>query len=750
MMTLLTIALLMIAMLAVLGIYMFRFGSTLAPLLAPLVGIVFFISFCVVPQYWIGHYSLTATFAGLGIAVCISFGLVVWKNGGLFRRIITFISRHGFLLFILALLLAGLIYEGSEFAVPGGIDSAIHANLINLISLKSTLAVSYPLGVHLFVLMITSVFHVSTATALMSMSAVLYTSIFSCLYCVFYLLTGNRGLALLGMFAGMVDASAYNNYLNGSFTHVLGIALILSVVPLIYLARQIKAPWVRCVWWMFFFVTVYYIHFVTMLFILPALWLLRWLQRDRSWVYSIALFASMILGIPLFRNLMTVSSFSQLAVPAAVLMVVADVLVTVGYRLGHYLMVSTWGSRIAAALAVLGFFFTYKVFDVATEWYGPIIVALSFLGIVLILVKRDQRGYVLIYYSLCIVAIISLTLVPFISQKIALIKELVFYYGYSAPLMVLAGYSVIQIVSLVYNTRMRLVAEALILTLLLFIVVSRATNQVYFSPTATISRYAANEGFGVFYTRNDVRLAEWAKANLPQSIIVANPGGLYNSWAVLTGRQPMYYAYDQLSISGGQDLNDELQLLLGNTSDARPDELLDSGVGYVLLPENFSTTLFNPQISLLHSEGRSRLYQLNRDNVSDLRTYNLLNSKERPRNVSLEGQFTIQCPFCDNRLYYQFKETIKQLMLPSQGTVTIRVDDVSRGEVISLLTDSLLSRGEVAVSDTAIKSGISHGIILEGYSPPSPSFEVSIYNPSGSSIVFDSLVLLVGKIPSAQ
>ena len=717
--------------------------SSFAPLLIPLAGLMFFVVFGVVPQYWISQHSFLIMIIGLCVAVCTSLGLALWKNIFAFRRAIINLANYALPMFFLGLLLVGLLYGASQYAVPGGIDSAIHANFVNLIARSHELSATYPLGLHIFILFVTSVFPISLATAFLSINVLLYASIFGCLYFHFYYWTKKSSFALLGALAGLFDASAYNNYLNGSPTHLLGTVIILSVIPFALVLRRTTTLWVRWAWWTIFFTTVFYAHFVTILFILPAVWLLRLLQRDKSWVYSLALIAAMISGIPLFQSLFADPSFSRLMIPATLAIVAVDVFVTIGYRYGSFLLQSTWAPLAAVALGILGFYHTYGFVSVLVEWYGPIIVTLSLFGIILILVKRDRYGYALIYYSLSIVAIPLLLLLPFVNSGTGLIQELVFYYGYTTPLIVLAGYAMVQVVTLVQNLRMRLVSETLIITLLLFIFLSRATNQLYFSSSLTVSRYSSNAGFGIFYARNDVKLAEWAKRNLPPTAVIANPGGLFNSWAVLSGHQQMYYAYDQLAVSGGPRMNKELQLLLDNSSAARPDVLLNHGVGYVVLPENFSTTLFHPQTVLLHAEGRSRLYQLRRNSTSDFYALNLLNTVDRSETVSLEGNFSVQCRYCGNRLYYQFEDTLKQLTLPSQETLTIQFDDVSKGEVLSLKTDPLLSRGEVAVNGDTKKTAIREGNILEDFKPTTPSLKVSIHNPDDDPIIFDSLVLLV-------
>jgi hypothetical protein len=185
-----------------------------------------------------------------------------------------------------------------------------------------------------------------------------------------------------------------------------------------------------------------------------------------------------------------------------------------------------------------------------------------------------------------------------------------------------------------------------------------------------ISRYESSNGFGVFYTANDGRLAQWVKNNIPKDGIIANPGGLYNTWASLAEHERLYAAYNVVTIVDSEPVIINLTKLLRNESQLDLDALTRRRVKYVLLPEQFSVSLYNPRLVLVKSFGQARFYEILSTTKETWTTIPIGVSPTAEKiTVATTGAYV--CRYCGNTFYFTQQDILSEARLGPKDELSL-------------------------------------------------------------------------------
>ena len=276
----------------------------------PVVGFIAFGGLIVPAMYLAGGWHpwiLYSSFALLITLGLISFGILGFR--AIRKRTISVVST--FAVVLIALFMSGLIIQASKYSVPGGIDPAFHAAFINNIVQSNTFNTSYPLGMHVLALFMVDTTSFSLPTVLLALSLFIIFSIFVLVYFVAKTLTKSSIGGLFGACLAVVDVSIYNNYLNGSITHLLAILLVLSGIALV-LCMPLANRGLIFIALIVLYTATFYFHFITLFALVPAIWFLR-IHRENGphWTFPAAFLVSLIVAIPVLSKFFIVAEFQK-------------------------------------------------------------------------------------------------------------------------------------------------------------------------------------------------------------------------------------------------------------------------------------------------------------------------------------------------------------------------------------------------------------------------------------------------------
>ncbi|TAN58442.1 hypothetical protein EPN15_01010 [Patescibacteria group bacterium] len=700
----------------------------------PAAGMIFFGGLIVPILYFSGGwrpdilYGVFILFLGVGL---VSLFFII-KGASLAKP--TLFSVIALILFVL--LTIGFVIQSSKYPVPGGIDPAIHTAYISNIVQFNNFNTSYPLGMHIFILFIENISSHLTPTILLALQIFFIINIFILTYYSIKKISGNNMAGMIGVSVAVLDVSIYNNYLNGSITHLLAILLTLVGIVLILLLSN-SSKRLNFLVIIVFYVSVFYFHFITLFMLIPVLWFLRINQTSRQhWLITAAFPISLLIAAPLLVNFLDIPGFQvQFAVACLIFLLVEVVILFFSSRIKKMLF-NVWVQLLFVIIGLFAFENTLKVFDVIQEWYGLFILSLAIIGIILIILRRMHDWYpIVMYFS---IFSILYYLIEFALEHInsPIFRELLFYYGFTVPLTLLAAAGLYFGLQLVSSKTIKASVLAALFVVIILIFSSRSFDNTFLSDSRAISRYGQNNGFGMFYSYDDIRVVRWAKEHIPRDAGIINPGGLYNAWASITQRKTMYSAYVVVNSQEPEETNQAVIDLLTNNDQECPRQLIKQKYQYLLLPSQFVANFLNPCVGLLYQSGTSRLYQIHNQpiNATINRMINLSDSTKN-KEISISGNFRITCAYCGNRFYFQFQNVVHALTLPARGTLLIMIAPVDADRRINLRVDGPSSMVNAIMTNPEERSlKFSNGYILQDFvHAKGEQIQIQLKNTSGSN-----------------
>lgn len=661
----------------------------------PALGMIIFGGLIAPIMYFTGgwnHYALYGSVAillGLGLASLFSIIKAIRSAKP------TLFSAVMFALLIL--IVAGFIIQSSKYSVPGGIDPAIHSTYISNIVQNDNFNNSYPLGMHIFILFIENISSHSTPTILLALQIFFIVNIFIIAYYAIKTISDSKIAGMIGIMAVIFDVSIYNNYLNGSITHLLAVLLILvGILLTVMLPKNNK--YLHFLVITVFYISIFYFHFITLFMLIPVLWFLRiYRANNQHWLLVLALPISLLAAAPLLKNFLSIPGFQiQFIAACFIFLLIEAVILFFSGRIKKILF-NTWTQLIFSIIGLFAFENTLKAFDVIPEWYELFILSLAIMGIALIIIKKLRDWYpIMVYFS---VFSILYYLIDFASAHIEspIFKELIFYYGFTVPLILLGAAGIYYGLQIISARMIKTTVVAVLFVVAILISGSRFFDEVFLSDAQAISRYGRSDGFGMFYTRDDVKVAVWAKEHLPKDAGVINPGGLYNTWANLTERKIMYVR-GEINSPESEKTHQAVVNLLNNQDAGCPKQLIKQKFQYLLLPSQYAVHFRNSCVNLIYESGNARLYELSDQPFTAIESQ-AINFSDLTQNkgIFLSGDFKQVCNYCGNGFYHRFEDVGRFIRVPAGNFFYINISSIDYDRNINILIDGENSSFDVKI-----------------------------------------------------
>lgn len=660
--------------------------------LYPAYGLLIFSALGSLITYLLGHYStlgLTLLFLGilgLGVVGVFRHGVPVhlaqFRNGG------TLISFAGGVAF-----LAFAFIQASKYGLPGGVDSSIHSGIINgiLIQLHSV-AGTYPLGMHTVVLFFERFLHASQAHVFLA----LYSSLhLLCLVGIGYIakqLFHERLASLVAIVAAIIDVSMYNNFLNGSGTHLFGIFLIIALVSVVivvqHLPRLIKVASLVVV-----FTAIWYLHYPTLFFALPVVWAWHLARSERpTWQVLGAFGLSFVVSLPMQLRFLSDSIYLHSIIPGLAVIATTGIFLHFAPRGFFEIFKRRWFILLVALLAIVLFYSNLSNFLYLPTWYGQLSIYLAFLGIGVALVAPSPSRVFGLFTFAVMTGTYALFNHNFAPGQSKVMVELIYYYGFAFSLVLLGASGLQGLHSWFRHSKVRHIFVTLLVLYSLLLLYSRAFDQAFvrtiFKADQPISRYGTSKGFSILYTKNDLVLAEWVKKNVLNDGVIYNPGGLYNQWASLTEHRIVLVNYNSSTIGDASAVIASAAELFQGAPNPKLSDFISANVKYILLPEGFQTSVYHAQVSLLKRIGNARLYEVLDEQVSGEWIRLSLNPKLTSGELKTVGKATIVCRYCGDNFYFTDKETLQAIALKPGESVTLELASQPISRTFDLYVDS--------------------------------------------------------------
>ncbi len=293
-------------------------------LIYPIIGLVAFGSIIVPLTYLIGRYDLRIVMA-VSLAVILTGVFATFRNRKVERRPVV-IHRSTIVLTIgIVLFLFLSVIQASKYAIPGGIDSAVHSNIIQGSLVQTNfLQGMYPLGMHITIVTIERLFNVSQEVAFLSLYIFLYLTAIAGIAVIAGKVFKSTMASYVALFVATIDVSTYNNLLNGSGTHLIGSAFITYLILGTVLLQK-KSFILRIIVQSALLTIIWYFHYPTIFFALPALCSWRVVyghEKQSSHLYAIGI--SLIASLPLQARLLPDPSYVQSIVPGLIAIAVVE------------------------------------------------------------------------------------------------------------------------------------------------------------------------------------------------------------------------------------------------------------------------------------------------------------------------------------------------------------------------------------------------------------------------------------------
>ncbi len=731
-----------------LGLFLNIFIRTKQHILLPGLGLIVFGGVIVPIIYLLDRYTTVGIFL-----MVLALGLVgvwfAWRRRGPWSW--SRLGRHWWAGLGIGLIVsAGLIFS-SKYYIPGGIDSAIHSGIINGIIIQGDRVQGpYPLGIHLLILFVERFFRLSQVAVFQGLNIFFFLSFFLYIYLLVRHWLKSRLAGLLAMAVTLVDVSYFNNLINGSISHLLGLQLMVSSIVLLRLT-QTAGLRIKMVVFLILFSSFWYLHFLSLYFVFAAFWALRLLdggdfrQTNLAW----PLLGSLIVSLPIQRYLIGDPVYLKSSLPVILAVIIVESLF---FYLGKHIkrFLSFW-PVVLVSLPLLIWLFVNQRFLTLFSWYGAFLLTLTGIGVVLIITTRKKQFYSWYYYLFILFFLYFSAQRNFFGPGSALITELMYYYGFTLASIIVGTLGLWILFHALTNRLIRLIMLASISAFALTILTARTFDQPLVRANQAddrpISRYGQLSGFGIFYTKNDIRLAEWIKKMIPDRAVVMNPGGLYNDWASLTEHQVVLGRYNNPVITDYPPVEKNTIDLLRGSGSVDFTQFSKRNIGYILLPENFRVEIFNPQVDLIKQVGQARLYRI-KDQADRKGQFYSLNLKDLTQSspLKLSGQYTTRCRYCGNSFYFSFQDALYALVLPAGGMITLSLPPERVSSTVNVyfqvesgLVDVRINGQPADQTPSPDRSGYWNRSV-----PPGQSVTVSIHNVSNEQTMeIDALALEV-------
>lgn len=715
--------------------------------LYPLYGLAAFGSVVIPITYLVGKFNLGVMVAsclvlvGLGVFGAIRYGVphrlrILWQPRSLFLAFV-----------VLILVVLGLI-QASKYAIPGGIDSAVHSSIIQGILVQQQgLAGAYPLGMHLTVLFFERLLHIQQEIVFLSFYLLLYISSIAGIAVIADRMLKRSMAGYIAVAIGCIDVSTFNNFLNGSGSHLVGVGV--SVLLLLAAVVLEKKPW----WYRYIglsaaFTAIWYFHYPSLFFALMTLWGWRIVaRRQPSWLYVAALGTSFVINLPMQLRLFHDASYHSSIIPG--LLGVSLVEIILVFAANRLVPIIRHRISLTVLAIVSGWLFYHysAIFLFLPTWYGVVIITLGVVGLLAAVVRRNAFDIMSLVSFTGLTALYSILNLPQIPGLSKVMIELCYYYGFTVSLILLAIAGTSFIVERVSGRIFRSTLLSISAIYIILVVGSRAFDQplvgTILRDDRPISRYESSGGFGVFYTKNDAALAAWVKDHIPNDGIVANPGGLYNSWAQLTEHEVLFATYNVPIVGNAPDMYTSLTRLLEGESGVNLQTLLDHRVKYILLPENFSISIYHPRVILRKMIGQARFYE-----ILPAPTYGSwlpirlgATTTESGLTISTTGHY--ECRYCGNVFYFSDQSILKELILEPENQVTIEVPVQLHARRIDFFVDRLPSDIDIRVNGGVWKKVSVENVTSSLEFPAGKKFILELRNSSHEGIHIHALALRI-------
>ncbi|MFA6473940.1 MAG: hypothetical protein WCV85_03610 [Patescibacteria group bacterium] len=678
----------------------------------PAIGLIVFGGVVTPILYFFGNFQLvillrvTMLLSGFGVVLLFP----VFKKSFPFRKP-TVYAFIGVLLFVIFAF--GLFVQASKYSVPGGIDPAVHVAYISHIKLVGDFQITYPLGMHLLTILVEEISSLFTPAILLGLQIFFLLNISLLVYYIIKRISGYTLAGIFGTLAVIIDASLFNNHLNGSLSHLFGVFLVTFGVAFTITVKE-KSKVFNFFAQLIFYISILYFHFISLFILLPVLWLLRiFYARRPHWSLIFVFPLSVLIAVPVLVRMSGVPGFTFQIIVACLACVVVETVIHFLTEKLKVLLSNIWTLSFISIIALLTFHYLYIRTGVMQPWYGPFILLFSVLGIIFVLLKRMRGWYPFILYSsgLAIFDYV-LTLLP-TNVDIGVFRQMIFYYGYTTSFILLGAVFLFSLLQLIPRRAMKVSFIAVMLIASVYVASSRFFDKVFVTPTWAVSRYGKSDGFGLFYTLDDVRVANWARQNLPKDVGIANPGGLYNAWATVSERKTLYLAFSVMNSADPKNTHQEVVNLLTNNTLSCPQYLQKENFQYLFIPAQYELWPYNPCLSLVHQSGKARLYKISSGPVvsNTIQTVNL-SDPSKSNTISITGDYSVVCPYCNSRLYYQFQEIGRALRVPSKGTVVITIASPKQDRRINLLVQGTNLSGDAVIIGENSENIQFHGSYL--------------------------------------
>lgn len=598
---------------------------------------------------------------------------------------------------LIGIIAAGLVtlslVQASKYAIPGGIDSAIHSSIINGIVASGTgLQGTYPLGMHITIYSLEQLFQAQQELVFLSLYLLLFMSALAAVAYIADRMTKRPLAGYLALAVGCIDVSLFNNYINGSGTHVVAIAFS-SFLLVAAVVLQKNKQWARILGLAVALSIIWYFHYPTIFFALPLLWAWRLGTRQQSsWQYILALGLSLIISLPLQFKLFHDPLYVRLIGPGLAAIILVELALKFGAR---FIQRFLWhrGTLLALAIGSAWLFYHYSnSFLFIPTWYGVMIIRLALAGLFAAVLNRQPFSvFALLSFAMLSIIHAAIQLPPLVDHSKVMV-ELFYYFGFTISLILLGISGADGIKQLIHSRHWQQLVISLVALYAILVVVSRSFDQQYVGTILAndrpVSRYDSSKGFGIFYTKNDATLAAWVKNNILDNNIIANPGGLYNSWAALTEHPTLWATYNVPTVTDPEQYIATIKHLLRGEPGADVDLLLRRGIKYILLPEQYATAIYHPRVRLLQQIGQARFYQL-LDSATLAISPMPIGATATSEGITAIINGRTWCRYCGNTFYFTDQNVLQELEVPPLGVLTLTVPNKAIGthHQMSVLVD---------------------------------------------------------------
>lgn len=667
-----------------LGFIIKYFWPALSWRLIPVFGLVVFGGVTVPILYLIGRFSFIVldTIVILLVAVGLFLAVLYLKK----KPAIVFRWSSIGLAVLLIAGASGMVVSLAQQPVPGGVDSAMHSLFMTELETSHQLNVAYPLGLHIFILFFEKLLNINRAFIMQALSVFLSINFFILIYSLLKRISGKSIIGWLGVLAAVLDVSFYNNLLNGSLTHILAIDLVVSYLLFLETHKKTNTR-VQTLILLVLSLAIVYFHFITWYLVLPALWFQRLIQQKNRLQEILTTVVVLLLSIPLIIRLFYLPMYSEVFKGTTILIISVELLLLFFGKYIYRLFNKRW-LQIVLGIFTAFLFMHYRnsVFDKIDTWYGWLIIGLAMIGLIYTSIKRQSNWipYALLFSLYTILFLAFKWSIP-LTNKIDIVRELLFYYGFTVPLVIFACMGLYCFVILGVSRWAQSFKITIVLIIVVLVFTSRISDKIFVGDGNSVSRYISNSGFGMFFQKNDVLLADWFKGHVNDTFVVANPGGLYGIWTSMTGHRMMYYGYGGINVAQPAESDKEVIGLMTNGESGRPSTLLSNDVRYLFVPQAIPVDIAHPYLKLLHQIGTSRVYKIldqpdSPDRIVTL--YPLLN--DVIPDVHLTGDFGGNAPLNGNRFFYQFQQVIQVLTLESGKLIQLKFSATPTERVLDL------------------------------------------------------------------